>query len=68
MDKKCQKCGVEMDYIIEDRVQRAYYSVANGDYSFDEYGDILNTRYYCPNCDKQLTSEEQINLFTEENF
>jgi len=64
---KCPHCKVELDYLIEDRVQRAYYRVErNGDCDLNDYGDVINSRYYCPDCDKQITDKKILKQFNIE--
>ena len=59
----CPQCKEEQDSVIEDRVQRAYYTVipegeGNYLYQLNDYGDIHNVRFHCPNCDKIVAHDE----------
>jgi len=60
---KCPKCGHKIDGLIEDRVQRAFYDVfPEGDdisYQLSEFDDIISSRFYCPDCDKQIAGSEE---------
>lgn len=64
---KCPKCKKEIDSLIEDRQQVAYYNVTlvedkNGDgldYNLNEYGDCIKSSFFCPECDKKLFNTEK---------
>jgi uncharacterized protein YlaI len=57
---KCPECKKDLESVIEDRVQRAYWQVnlETADYQFEDYDNILESRYYCPECDEQLDTKE----------
>ncbi len=56
----CPYCKKEQTQVIEDRLQRAYYTIDLEDDNcfsncqLNEYGDIEKVSYYCPECDKKL--------------
>lgn len=55
----CPKCKEKQFTVIEDRLQRVYYTVDLEDEScqLNDYGDVKEVAYYCPNCDKKLPNE-----------
>lgn len=56
----CPYCDKEIETLIEDRVQRAYYDVKwdnEGEidvWDFRDYDTIISSEYYCPECDKKV--------------
>jgi uncharacterized protein YbaR (Trm112 family) len=61
----CPKCKEKLDDVVEDRVQRAFYNVdinykalALENYSLNDYDDIMESKFYCKNCDKLIAKDE----------
>lgn len=62
---KCPLCKKEIEGVIEDRLQHAYYDVwwndnkeIDDNYQHRDYGDAISSKYYCPECDSLIAKND----------
>jgi uncharacterized protein YlaI len=60
---KCPKCKKEISSLTEERHQPSYYDVSldkdgDLDYQFRDDGNGGTSQFFCPECDKFITEDE----------